>query len=128
MPICARKSMKKYLKKIICFMLAIALVLTSFPLGRTEEVKAATTTASFRNLGNLGTVKITDSKSESGMWKQTKVTDNVTDSSKPKVVPVFCLNLGLACNSGDVYENESGTYSSADSNKKIAMEAKIGYW
>lgn len=128
MPICARKSMKKYFKKIICFMLAIALVLTSFPLGRTEEVKAATTTASFRNLGNLGTVKITDSKSESGMWKQTKVTDNVTDSSKPKVVPVFCLNLGLACNSGDVYENESGTYSSADSNKKIAMEAKIGYW
>lgn len=81
------------------------------------EVRVATGYASLSNIGQLGTVNIGD-KSESGTWYKTMVNGK----------PVFCLDLGKACHSGDVYVSSSGEISSDSSNKKNAVEAKVGYW
>ena len=58
------------------------------------------------------------SKSESGIWLQTLVNEK----------PVFCMDLGLACHTGYTYISKTKTISSDSSNKKDALEAKIGYW
>ena len=81
------------------------------------SVSAASGVASLESLGKLGTVNI-GSKSESGTWLQTQV-----DSK-----PVFCMDLGLACHTGYTYISKTKTISSDSSNKKDALEAKIGYW
>lgn len=80
-------------------------------------VKAETKNATLSNLGTLGTVKI-GSKAESGTWYQTEVAGT----------PVFCLDLGKACHTGDVYVSSDNTYSSDSKNEKKALEAKIGHW
>lgn len=41
---------------------------------------------------------------------------------------MFCLDLGKACHTGYTYIASNSTISSDSSNKKNALEAKIGYW
>ena len=103
------------LKRIIAGLLAMVMLLTAtLP---TSDVKAASGTASLDSLGKLGTVNV-GSKSESGIWLQTLVNEK----------PVFCMDLGLACHTGYTYISKTKTISSDSSNKKDALEAKIGYW
>ena len=103
------------LKRIIAGLLAMVMLLTAtLP---TSNVKAASGTASLDSLGKLGTVNV-GSKSESGIWLQTLVNEK----------PVFCMDLGLACHTGYTYISKTKTISSDSSNKKDALEAKIGYW
>ena len=103
------------LKRIIAGLLAMVMLLTAtLP---TSNVKAASGTASLDSLGKLGTVNV-GSKSESGIWLQTLVNEK----------PVFCMDLGLACHTGYTYISKTKTISSDNSNKKDALEAKIGYW
>ena len=103
------------LKRIIAGLLAMVMLLTAtLP---TSSVKAASGTASLDSLGKLGTVNV-GSKSESGIWLQTLVNEK----------PVFCMDLGLACHTGYTYISKTKTISSDSSNKKDALEAKIGYW
>ena len=106
------------LKGITATILAIATVVTSIPIisvaaaGNGEKKQAGIVT-----LGKLGTVNI-GSKSESGTWVKTLVDGN----------DVFCLDLGKACHTGYTYIASNSTISSDSSNKKNALEAKIGYW
>ena len=106
------------LKRITATILAIATVVTSIPVinvsaaGNGEKKQAGIVT-----LGKLGTVNI-GSKSESGIWVKTLVDGN----------DVFCLDLGKACHTGYTYIASNSTISSDSSNKKNALEAKIGYW
>lgn len=106
------------LKRITATILAIATVVTSIPIinvaaaGNGEKKQAGIVT-----LGKLGTVNI-GSKSESGTWVKTLVDGN----------DVFCLDLGKACHTGYTYIASNSTMSSDSSNKKNALEAKIGYW
>ena len=106
------------LKRIIATILAIATLVTSIPIsnvaaaGSGEKKQAGIVT-----LGKLGTVNI-GSKSESGTWVKTLVDGN----------DVFCLDLGKACHTGYTYIAYNSTISSDSSNKKNALEAKIGYW
>lgn len=103
------------LKRIIAGLLAMVMLLTAtLP---TSNVKAASGTASLDSLGKLGTVNV-GLKSESGIWLQTLVNEK----------PVFCMDLGLACHTGYTYISKTKTISSDSSNKKDALEAKIGYW
>ncbi len=103
------------LKRIIAGLLAMVMLLTAtLP---TCNVKAASGTASLDSLGKLGTVNV-GSKSESGIWLQTLVNEKL----------VFCMDLGLACHTGYTYISKTKTISSDSSNKKDALEAKIGYW
>ena len=103
------------LKRIIAGLLAMVMLLTAtLP---TSNVKAASGTASLDSLGKLGTVNV-GSKSESGIWLQTLVNEK----------PVFCMDLGLACHTGYTYISKPALFSSDSSNKKDALEAKIGYW
>ena len=102
-------------KRIIAGLLAMVMLLTAtLP---TSNVKAASGTASLDSLGKFGTVNV-GSKSESGIWLQTLVNEK----------PVFCMDLGLACHTGYTYISKTKTISSDSSNKKDALEAKIGYW
>ena len=106
------------LKRITATILAIATVVTSIPIinvaaaGNGEKKQAGIVT-----LGKLGTVNI-GSKSENGTWVKTLVDGN----------DVFCLDLGKACHTGYTYIASNSTISSDSSNKKNALEAKIGYW
>ena len=106
------------LKRITATILAIATVVTSIPIinvaaaGNGEKKQAGIVT-----LGKLGTVNI-GSKSESGTWVKTLVDGN----------DVFCLDLGKACHTGYTYIASNSTISSDSSNKKNALETKIGYW
>ena len=106
------------LKRITATILAIATLVTSIPIsnvaaaGNGEKKQAGIVT-----LGKLGTVNI-GSKSESGTWVKTLVDGN----------DVFCLDLGKACHTGYTYIASNSTISSDSSNKKNALEAKIGYW
>ena len=103
------------LKRIIAGLLAMVMLLTAtLP---TSNVKAASGTASLDSLGKLGTVPV-GSKSNSGIGLQTLVNEK----------PVFCMDLGLACHTGYTYISKTKTISSDSSNKKDALEAKIGYW
>lgn len=104
------------LKKLLAMMLAVIMSITVLPQSATN-VHAATGSASLSNLGQLGTVNI-GSKSESGTWLKTMVNGK----------PVFCLDLGKACHTGDVYVSSSGEISSDSSSAKTAVEAKAGYW
>ena len=108
-------NVKMKLKRIIAGLLAMVMLLTAtLP---TSNVKAASGTASLDSLGKFGTVNV-GSKSESGIWLQTLVNEK----------PVFCMDLGLACHTGYTYISKTKTISSDSSNKKDALEAKIGYW
>lgn len=103
------------LKKVISFIMTLALLVTIFP-PLSKQVYAET--ASLTNLGNLGTVKI-GNKTESGKWFKTYVDGN----------PVFCLNLGKACHSEDVFEKTSSSSISSDSkNVSTALKARVGHW
>lgn len=108
--------MMNKLKRILAMMLAAIMSITLLPQS-TMDVYAATGTASLSNIGQLGTVNI-GSKSESGTWLKTMVNGK----------PVFCLDLGKACHTGDVYVSSSGEISSDSSSAKISVEAKAGYW
>lgn len=107
---------KKLLNRLLSALLAVIMTIGLIPMG-SVTVKAETKNATLSNLGALGTVKI-GSKSESGTWYQTEVAGT----------PVFCLDLGKACHTGDVYVSSDATYSSDSKNEKKALEAKIGYW
>lgn len=107
-------STKKTMRKIIAVVLCAAILIGILPQ---TNVMAATKSATLSNLGNLGTVSIGD-KTESGIWYQTQIAEK----------PTFCLDLGKACHSGDVYVSSTDSYSSDSSNTKKALEAKIGYW
>lgn len=104
------------LKRILAMMLAVIMSITVL-LQSATNVYAATGYASLSNLGQLGTVNI-GSKSESGAWLKTMVNGK----------PTFCLDLGKACHTGDVYVSSSGEISSDSSSAKTAVEAKAGYW
>lgn len=97
-------------------MLVVIMSITVLPQSATN-VNAATGTASLSNIGQLGTVNI-GSKSESGTWLKTMVNGK----------PVFCMDLGKACHTGDVYVSSTSEISSDSSSAKIAVEAKAGYW
>ena len=104
------------LKRILAMMLVVIMSITVLPQSATN-VNAATGTASLSNIGQLGTVNI-GSKSESGTWLKTMVNGK----------PVFCMDLGKACHTGDVYVSSTSEISSDSSSAKIAVEAKAGYW
>lgn len=104
------------IKRIVAMMLAIVMSITVLPQS-TKKVQAATGEASLVNIGRLGTVNIGE-KSESGTWLKTMVNGK----------PVFCQDLGKACHTGDVYVSSNDEISSDNSNKKISVEAKTGYW
>ena len=104
------------IKRIVAVMLAVIMSVTVLPQPVTK-VQAATGTASLVNIGQLGTVNI-GSKSESGTWLKTMVNGK----------PVFCLDLGKACHTGDVYISSTSEISSDSSSAKTAVEAKAGYW
>lgn len=97
-------------------MLAVIMSITALPQSITK-VQAATGTASLVNIGQLGTVTI-GSKSESGTWLKTMVNGKA----------VFCLDLGKACHTGDVYVSSTSEISSDSSSAKTSVEAKVGYW
>lgn len=106
------------LKRITATILAIATVVTSIPvINVSAAVNGEKKQAGIVTLGKLGTVNI-GSKSESGTWVKTLVDGN----------DVFCLDLGKACHTGYTYIASNSTISSDSSNKKNALEAKIGYW
>lgn len=104
------------IKRILPMMLAVIMSITVLPQSVTS-VHAATGYASLSNLGQLGTVNI-GSKSESGTWLKTMVNGK----------PVFCLDLGKACHTGDVYVSATSEISSESSSAKTSVEAKVGYW
>lgn len=106
--------MKKWINKVIAVVIALALTVGIIP---TVDVRAATSNVTLSNLGSLGTVEI-GNKTESGTWYQTKVGNQ----------PAFCMDLGLACHTGDVYESTTKTISSASSNTKNALVARVGFW
>lgn len=107
--------MKKLLKKVIAYVLLIAIITGLCPVGM-KESKAATKSVSLANLGSLGTVSI-GKKTKSGNWWMMKVGNN----------KAFCMNLGYTCHTGDVYQDKTATYNSSDSGKK-GLKAHIGYW
>lgn len=104
------------LKRILAMMLAVIMSVTVLPQSVTS-VHAATGYASLANIGQLGTVNI-GNKSESGTWLKTMVNGKA----------VFCLDLGKACHTGDVYVSSTSQISSDSSSAKTATEAKAGYW
>ena len=104
----------KRLKRIMAMVLAVVMSVTVLPQ---MAVNAATGYASLSNIGQLGTVNI-GSKSESGTWLKTMVNGKA----------VFCLDLGKACHTGDVYVSSTSEISSDSSSAKTAVEAKAGYW
>lgn len=108
--------MKKIFQKGMCLLLVLVMLILLMP-NETFHIMADTKKATLSNLGKLGSVSI-GNKSESGTWYQTQIAGT----------PVFCLDLGLACHTGDVYISDESTYSSDSSNTKKALEAKIGYW
>lgn len=107
---------KKLLNRLLSAFMVVMMTIGLIPMG-VVTVRAETKNATLSNLGTLGTVKI-GSKSESGTWYRTEIADT----------PVFCLDLGKACHSGDVYISSNDTYSSNSKNEKKALEAKIGHW
>ena len=102
------------IKRLVAMMLAVIMSVTVLPH---TQIKASTGTASLVNIGQLGTVNIGD-KSESGTWLKTLVNNK----------PVFCLDLGKACHTGDVYVSSTSEISSDSTNAKTAAKAKIGHW
>lgn len=104
------------LKRMLAMVLAVIMSITVLPQTATK-VQAATGYASLANIGQLGTVNI-GSKSESGTWLKTMVDGRA----------VFCLDLGKACHTGDVYVSATSEISSDSSSAKTSVEAKVGYW
>ena len=104
------------LKRMLAMVLTVIMSITVLPQTATK-VQAATGYASLANIGQLGTVTI-GSKSESGTWLKTMVNGKA----------VFCLDLGKACHTGDVYVSATSEISSDSSSAKISVEAKVGYW
>ena len=102
------------IKRLVAMMLAVIMSVTVLPQ---TQIKASTGTASLVNIGQLGTVNIGD-KSESGTWLKTLVNNK----------SVFCLDLGKACHSGDVYVSSTSEIASDSTNAKTAVKAKTGYW
>ena len=96
------------IKRLVAMMLAVIMSVTVLPQTQIQ-IKAATGTASLVNIGQLGTVNIGD-KSESGTWLKTLVNNK----------PVFCLDLGKACHTGDVYVSSTSEISSDSTNAKTA--------
>ena len=110
--------MKIKFKRVMAMVVAMVCLLTSIPTNSVWAVSDGDTKqASIEGIGKLGTVKI-GSKTESGSWVKTLVGND----------DVFCLDLGKACHTGYVYKAKNTTISSDSSNKKNALEAKIGYW
>ena len=104
------------IKRIIAMVLVLIMSISVLPFNN-ENVKAATGYASLINIGRLGTVNI-GNKSESGTWLKTMVNGK----------PVFCMDLGKTCHTGDVYVSSTSEISSDSSSAKTAVEAKAGYW
>lgn len=111
------KANRRIIKRFTASLIALALIFGLVSGNSIVTVKAATSNASLSGLGYMGTVNI-GNKSESGYWYQTKVGGK----------DAFCMDLGLACHTGDVFESTSKTISSSSSNKKNALEAKVGHW
>ena len=93
----------------------MAITITTLPQLSTN---VCAETAALENLGDLGTVPI-GSKEESGNWYKLFIEGE----------PVFCLDLGKTCHSGDTYEKEStNTIKSNSEDVATSMKAKIGFW
>ncbi len=99
------------IKRLVAMMLAVIMSVTVLPH---TQIKASTGTASLVNIGQLGTVNIGD-KSESGTWLKTLVNNK----------PVFCLDLGKACHTGDVYVSSTSEISSDSTNAKPPLRQKL---
>lgn len=109
--------MKKNLKRILSYILAVALLIGLCPgLEKGTTVKAATSSVKLANLGSLGSLTV-GSKTKSGKWWKMEVGGQVA----------FCMNLGYTCHSGDAYEDSSATYTSSSAGKN-GKKACIGYW
>lgn len=109
--------MKAAKKKIIAYLLITVMMIGLCPKWTKEvTVKAATTSVSLANLGQLGSMSA-GSKTKSGSWWMMKMGNR----------KAFCMNLGYTCHSGDVYRDSTATYNSGDSGKK-GRKAYIGYW
>lgn len=108
-------SMKVKFKRILSFIMTLAILVAVLPQ---LSVCVYAETATLTNLGYLGTVNI-GSKTESGKWFKTYVQGK----------PVFCLDLGKVCHSGDTFSKFSTETISSESDKKEeSLKAKIGYW
>ena len=99
------------IKRLVAMMLAVIMSVTVLPH---TQIKASTGTASLVNIGQLGTVNIGD-KSESGTWLKTLVNNK----------PVFCLDLGKACHTGDVYVSSTSEISSDSTNANPPLRQKL---
>lgn len=107
--------MKERFRKRLSLIMALVIVVTLLSQMR---VSVYAETASLTNLGYLGTVNI-GQKTESGMWYKLYIEDT----------PVFCMDLGKACHSGDTYKKIStSTVSSDSTDLSTVIKAKAGYW
>ena len=105
--------MKKNLKRILSYILAVALLIGLCPgLEKGTTVKAATSSVKLANLGSLGSLTV-GSKTKSGKWWKMEVGGQVA----------FCMNLGYTCHSGDAYEDSSATYTSSSAGKNGKKES-----
>lgn len=109
--------MKNRLRSFISFILIFIILADFCPPGAGQRrAVAATSHVTLSNMGRLGNLSV-GGKTKSGNWWKQYIGGN----------EVFCLNLGATCHTGDVYQSESGEYSSNDGGKK-GKEACIGYW
>lgn len=107
--------MKNRIKRFFAILLVLALSAEICPQVQ-PEVRAAVSSATLTNLGNLGKLTVGNKTKQGNWWKM-----NVSGEE------AFCMNLGYTCHRGDLYESGAGTYSSSDSGKK-KWKAYIGYW
>lgn len=109
---------KKNLKRILSFVLAVVMLCGIMP--NNVSVASAATTASVRvnSMGRKGTVSI-GSKSKSGTWWQMNLNGK----------KAFCMNLGNTCHSGNTYAAEETYQWDQDTGgEKHGYYAKIIRW
>ncbi len=108
---------KNKLKRVITFVLAIAMLCGMIP-ANAIVADAASTTVSLISLGRKGTVSI-GSKTKSGTWWQMKLGGK----------KAFCINLGYTCHSGNTYAAEETHHWDQDTGgEKNGYYAKIIRW
>lgn len=108
--------MRKGKRKLMVWILLLAVSLSIIPKGERRMVKADSATANVTYLGKLGELSA-GTKKKSGKWWKLKVNGK----------PAFCMNMGYTCHSGDVYVSSNTSFSSKDTGKK-KRKAYVGYW
>ncbi len=107
----------KKIKRIMTFVLAVALLCGMIPVNATVA-SAATSAVSLSSLGRKGTVSI-GSKTKSGTWWQMKLNGK----------KAFCINLGHTCHSGNTYSaEETHHFHQNTGGEKNGYYAKIVRW